>query len=89
VIRRGLITYYILFVIQLETRRVIPAGVTRHPTEEWMQQFARNLTDSESGTLRHQRYLLHHRDTKFYSCFTATLSDGGLQRSNFPAARPI
>ena len=33
---RGLITYYILFVIQLETRRVILAGITRHPTEEWM-----------------------------------------------------
>jgi hypothetical protein len=28
---RGLITYYVLFVIQLETRRVVLAGITRHP----------------------------------------------------------
>jgi transposase InsO family protein len=85
---RGLITYYVLFVIQLETRRVILAGITRHPTEEWMQQVARNLTDSESGTLRHQRYLLHDRDTKFCSSFTATLSDGGLQPLKLPARSP-
>ena len=39
---RGLVTYYVLFVIQLETRRVILAGIARHPTEEWMQRVARN-----------------------------------------------
>jgi putative transposase len=54
---RGLITYYILFAIQLETRRVMLAGVTRHPTGEWMGQVARNLTDSESSTLGHQKYI--------------------------------
>ena len=42
---RGLVTYYVLFVIQLETRRVTLAGVTRHPTEDWMEQVARNVTD--------------------------------------------
>jgi hypothetical protein len=41
---RGPETYYVLFVIQLETRRVTLAGFTRHLTEEWMQQIARNLT---------------------------------------------
>ena len=55
---RGLITYYVLFLIQRESRRVILAGVTRHPTEEWMEQVARNLTDSESDTLGHQKYIL-------------------------------
>ena len=38
---RGLATYYVLFVIQLETRRVTLAGITRHPSEDWMQQMAR------------------------------------------------
>jgi putative transposase len=40
---RGPATYYVLFFIQLETRRVTLAGMTQHPTEEWMQQVARNL----------------------------------------------
>src|SRR5215208_4875080 len=30
---RGPVTYYVLFLIQLETRRVTLAGMTRHPTE--------------------------------------------------------
>jgi len=86
---RGLVTYYVLFVIQLETRRVILAGMARYPTEEWMQQVARNLTDTESGTLTHQKYILHDRDAKFCSLFTATLSEGGCNCSNFLPARPI
>jgi len=43
--RRGLRTHYILFLIQLETRRVTLAGMTQHPVEEWMLQMARDLTD--------------------------------------------
>ena len=35
---RGLVTYYVLFFIQLESRRVTLAGMTQHPTEAWMQQ---------------------------------------------------
>src|ERR1035438_6663973 len=35
---RGLITYYVLFFLHVETRRVSLAGITRHPTEEWMTQ---------------------------------------------------
>jgi len=38
---RGLVTYYVLFFLQLETRRVSVAGITRHPTEDWMTQMAR------------------------------------------------
>jgi len=37
---RGLATYYVLFFIHLESRRVSLAGVTRHPDEAWMQQMA-------------------------------------------------
>jgi transposase InsO family protein len=85
---RGLITYYVLFVIQLETRRVILAGVMRHPTGEWMEQVARNLTDSEADTLGRQKYILHDRDTKFCSGFRSNLSSGGLQPLRLPAHSP-
>jgi hypothetical protein len=46
---RGLATYYILFFLHLETRRVTIVGLTWHPTEEWMAQMARNATDDGSG----------------------------------------
>jgi hypothetical protein len=49
---RGLATYYILFFIHLESRRVTLAGLTRHPTSDWMLQMARNATDEISGSLR-------------------------------------
>ena len=40
--RRGLVTYYVLFFIHLESRRVSLAGITRHPDQAWMQQMGRN-----------------------------------------------
>src|ERR1019366_5454354 len=41
---RGLVTYYVLFFIQLESREVDIAGIPVHPNEQWMQQMARNVT---------------------------------------------
>src|SRR5262249_9165932 len=35
---RGLVTYYVLFFLHLETRRVTIAGITDQPEESWMQQ---------------------------------------------------
>ena len=85
---RGPATYYVLFFIQLETRRVTLAGMTQHPTEEWMQQVARNLTDADSGALREQRYLLHDRDTKFGDRFRSTLRAGGIEPLLLSASSP-
>src|SRR5216110_666766 len=66
---RGLVTYYVLFFIHLESRRVDIAGITVHPDESWMKQMARNATMEGCGTLRDCRYLLHERDTKFTISF--------------------
>ena len=85
---RGLVTYYVLFFLHLETRRVSLAGITRHPTEEWMTQMARNAVDEESGYLRHHRYVLHDRDTKFCASFRATLASGGVKCIALPARSP-
>jgi homeodomain-containing protein len=58
---RGLVTYYVLFFLHLETRRVTFAGITRHPTETWMTQMARNAVDEPAGAVRRCRYLLQTR----------------------------
>src|SRR5712692_8566198 len=41
---RGLVTYYVLFFIHLESRRVSLAGITDSPDACWMRQVARNAT---------------------------------------------
>ena len=85
---RGLVTHYVLFFIHLETRRVSLAGLTRHPTSEWMLQMARNATDESSGVLRGHRYLLHDRDTKFCAAFLDGLRSSGIQPLALPARSP-
>ena len=85
---RGLVTYYVLFFIHLESRRISLAGLTRHPTTEWMLQMARNATDESSGFLRGQRYVLHDRDTKFCAAFRDVLQSSGSQPLALPARSP-
>jgi Phage integrase, N-terminal SAM-like domain len=70
---RGLVTYYALFFIRLESRKVDIAGLTVHPNEQWMQQIARNVTMDGCGALRDCRYLLHDRDAKYSAAFRATI----------------
>ena len=85
---RGLVTYYVLFFLHLETRRVSLADITRHPTEEWMTQMARNAVDNETGYLLHHRYLLHDRDTKFCAEFRESLAVGGVKCLQLPPRSP-
>jgi putative transposase len=85
---RGLVTYYVLFFIHLESRRVSVAGITRHPDQGWMQQMARNATSESWGFLDQRRYVLHDRDTKFCSVFRATLAAGGIKPIQLPARSP-
>lgn len=55
----GLVRYAVLFVMDLETRRVHIAGIVREAYGAWMAQVARSLTDAVAGFLRDTRYLIH------------------------------
>jgi putative transposase len=85
---RGLMTYYVLFFIHLESRRVDIAGVTVHPNERWMKQIARNVTMEGCGILRDCRYLLHDRDTKYTQSFRAIIASGQVEPLALPARSP-
>jgi len=85
---RGLVTYYVLFFIHLESRRVDIAGITVHPDERWMQQIARNVTMEGCGALRDCRYLLHDRDTKYTQSFRAIIASGRVEPLALPARSP-
>ncbi len=85
---RGLVTYYVLFFIHLESRRVEVAGITPHPNEAWMKQVARNVTMDEWGFLESRRYLIHDRDTKFTDSFRAIVRSGHVEPLKLPARSP-
>ena len=77
---RGLVTYYVLFFIRLESRQVAIAGITVHPDELWMKQIARNVTMEGYGILLDCRYLLHDRDAKYTQSFRAIIASGQVER---------
>jgi len=54
----GLVTYYVLFIIDLSTRCVHFAGVTTAPKGAFMKQVARNLTDVSDGFLLNKAFLI-------------------------------
>ena len=85
---RGLVTYYVLFFIHLESRKVDIAGITIHPDGPWMQQMARNVTMEGCGALRDCRYLLHDRDTKYTQSFRAIIASGQVEPLVLPARSP-
>ena len=71
----GLVRYYVLFVLDIGSRRVHVAGITDQPSEAWMKQIARNLTDCVDGFVKRTRYLILDRDplyTKASELFSKT-----------------
>ena len=86
--KSGLITVYLLFVMELATRRVHFAGSTSNPDEPWMLQVSRNLSDVADGFLREKKYLLMDRDTKFSETFRVTLEESGVTAIRLPPRAP-
>jgi putative transposase len=85
---RGLVTYYVLFFIRLESRRVEIAGSTQHPNEAWMKQIARNAAMDEWGFLDGRQYLIHDRDTKYCQSFRDIIESGDVKTLPLPARSP-
>ena len=85
---RGLVRYFVLFVIDLKSRRIEIAGITATPNGEWMQQVARNLVDCEDGFLLGSRYLIHDRDPLFTNALGTTLKRAGVSPVKIPARSP-
>jgi transposase InsO family protein len=86
--QNGLVTFYLLFVMELATRRAHFAGATANPDEPWVKQVARNLTTADDGFLLGKRYVLMDRDTKFSAAFRGLLAGAGVQAVRLPARSP-
>jgi putative transposase len=84
----GLVTYYVLFFIHLDSRRVHIAGVTPHPDQTWMMQMARNVTMEDWGFLSSGQSLIHDRDAKFCPAFQHIFDEAGVRRVMLPPRSP-
>jgi putative transposase len=78
--------FYVLFFIELDSRRVHLAGCTTNPTGGWVAQQARNL--SFSGLLERMRFLIHDRDSKFSAAFDEVFRSAGLKVIHTPIRAP-
>jgi transposase InsO family protein len=85
---RGLVTYYTVFVIELQSRRVHVVGATRHPDEAFVLQAMRHFTDDPSGVLRQGRVLICDRDPKWSGAVVAFLETEHVRIIRAPARAP-
>jgi putative transposase len=84
----GLVTYYVLFLIELPTRAVRIAGITTNPAEAWMLRIARNLCDVEDGVLTQGRKLIVDRDAKYSHDWRAFIEEQGVEVIRLPPKAP-
>jgi transposase InsO family protein len=85
---RGLVTYYVLFIIELARCIVHIAGITTQPNEGWMMQVGRNLTDKFSGSLVGKSHLILDRDTKYTAQFRRLIAESRTAVIRLPPRSP-
>jgi hypothetical protein len=76
---KGLTRYMVLVAIDYATRKVEIVGIIEQAHGRWMEQMARNLTDSFSGFLKNKKYVIRDRDPLYSDAFIKILKAGGIE----------
>jgi transposase InsO family protein len=80
----GLRTYYVLFFIELASRKVHVAGITTNPTDWFVGQAMLGSLEF----LKRVRFMIHDRDTKYSLRFRIVLEDAGIKPIKTPFQAP-
>jgi putative transposase len=80
--------FYVLFFLELESRRVRFAGCTANPDGQWITQQARQLAWSLSERATPARVLIHDRDSKFSRAFDDVFRSEGVEIIRTPFRAP-
>ena len=79
---------HVLFFIEHGTRRVHLAGITAHPTGEWVTQQARNLLMNLEGHADGLKFLIRDRDAKFTATLGTVFTAIGVRIIKTPVRAP-
>ena len=80
--------FYVLFFIELATRRVHLAGITTNPDGRWVTQQARNLLMQLDDEGVRPRFLIRDRDSKFTRDFDEVFRSEGIRVIKAPVRAP-
>jgi transposase InsO family protein len=85
---RGLVTYYTMFIIELQSRQVYVAGSTRYPDEAFVMQAIRGLANPVDGVLVNGCVLVCDRDRKWSRAVLEFLEHEGIRIIRTPFWAP-